>query len=229
MRVVLALCCLLALGLPAQADEEHELFPDEDLPSLLDEAPPAGGAETADENAGAESAAPEPAPDADPPLKPAEQRAEQLDILFARLRQPEAAAAGIEKKIWTLWSSSDSPTAEILLRQGQRAMDDGVPDAALSILNRLVGAYPDFAEGWNRRATLYFLMKRYDHSLADIGKVLDLEPRHFGALAGKGMILERQKKYAEARAAYEDALSVNPTLENVKAALKELDRMEQGI
>ncbi len=73
------------------------------------------------------------------------------------------------------------------------------------------------------------MMKRMTPSLKDIDKVLDLEPRHFGALAGKGMILERQKKYSAAREAYEDALAVNPTLEQVKAALKELDRMEQGI
>ena len=117
----------------------------------------------------------------------------------------------------------------LLLAQAQRAIEGGAPAEALSILDRLIGANPDFAEAWNKRATLYYMMKRDDQALADIAHVLDLEPRHFGALAGKGMILERQKKYSEARAAYEEALAVNPNLEQVKSALKELDRVEQGI
>ena len=116
-----------------------------------------------------------------------------------------------------------------LLNQAKLAIADRAPAEALSILNRLIGANPDFAEAWNKRATLYFMMKKYDESLSDIAHVLDLEPRHFGALAGKGMILERQKKYAAARAAYEEALAVNPNLVQVQAAIKELDRIEQGI
>lgn len=163
------------------------------------------------------------------PLKPAEQRAEQLDVLFAELRRPGVRGGEVEERIWALWSASDSPTAEVLLGQAKQAIEDGAPAEALSILNRLIGASPDFAEAWNKRATLYFMMKKDDAALADITHVLELEPRHFGALAGKGMIFERQKKYAAAREAYEEALAVNPTLEQVKAALKELDRVEQGI
>jgi len=182
--------------------------------ALADDVPPAGEA---------------PAAVAAPKLKPAEMRADQLDLLFAELRKPGVQSDPVEEKIWALWSASDSPTAEVLLNQATLAIEDGAPAEALSILNRLVGANPDFAEGWNKRATLYFMMKKDDAALADIAKVLDLEPRHFGALAGKGMILERQKKYSAARDAYEEALAVNPTLEDVKAALKELDRVEQGI
>jgi tetratricopeptide (TPR) repeat protein len=163
------------------------------------------------------------------PRKPAEIRAEQLDVLFADLRKPGVRSGPVEEKIWALWSASDSPTAEVLLAQSEQAIEDGAPAEALSILNRLIGANPDYAQAWNKRATLYFMMKHYDDALKDIDKVLDLEPRHFGALAGKGMILERQKKYAAAREAYEEALAVNPTLEEVKASLKELDRIEQGI
>ena len=164
------------------------------------------------------------------PRKPSEVRAEQLDILLARLHKTEGdGREPLEAKIWALWSASDSPTAEVLLQQAQKAMEAGAPAESMSILDRLVGAFPDFAEAWNKRATLYYLMKRDDASLADIDKVLDLEPRHFGALAGKGMILQRQKKYSAAREAYEDALAINPGIEQVKSALKELDRLEQGI
>ena len=116
-----------------------------------------------------------------------------------------------------------------MLAQSKRAIEDGAPAEALWILNRLIGANPDFAEAWNKRATLYFRMKKYDDGQSDIAKVRDLEPRHFGALAGRGMILERQKKLSAAREAYEDALAANPTLEDVKAAIKEIDRVEQGI
>ena len=170
-----------------------------------------------------------PASDAKP-KKPAEARAEQLDILFARLHKADAAAAGdIEQKIWALWSTSDSPTAEVLLQESQKAIDGGAPAEALSILNRLIGAYPDFAEAWNKRATLYYLMKKDDASLADIGKVLELEPRHFGAIAGRGMIYQREKKYALALDSFRDALAINPGMDAVRSAIKDIERMEQGI
>ena len=164
------------------------------------------------------------------PLKPAELRAEEIDRLMAKLRtaaEPERTLT--EQRIWDLWQASDSPTAEVLLNQAQAAMDDGAPAESLSILDRLIGAYPDFAEAWNKRATLYYLMHRDEAALADIAKVLDLEPRHFGALAGRGLIYQREKKYALARAAFQDALAINPGMEAIKAALKELDQLEQGI
>lgn len=203
MRGSLALFALLALASGA----------------LAEDAPPVGEA----------PALPGEAAPAEPPRKPAELRAEQLDILFGHLHQKGVQSSLVEEKIWALWSASDSPTAEVLLTQSKRAIEDGAPAEALSMLDRLIGANPDFAEAWNKRATLYFMMKRYDAALSDIDKVLELEPRHFGALAGKAMILERQKKYSAAREAYEQALAVNPTLEDVQAALKELDKVEQGI
>jgi tetratricopeptide (TPR) repeat protein len=216
MRPVLLIPALLALSLPALAEDEPEFLPD-DPPALVEEAPP-----LPDTTA-------EAPPPAEKPLKPAEKRAEQLDILFAHLRRPGVQSDPVELKIWALWAASDSPTAEVLLQQAARAIDDRAPAEALSILDRLVGAFPDYAEAWNKRATLYFMMKRDEQALKDIEKVLDLEPRHFGALAGRGVILERQKKYSAAREAYEQALAVNPTLEQVKDALKGLDRLEQEI
>jgi tetratricopeptide (TPR) repeat protein len=216
MRAALVIPALLALSLPALAEDEPDFLPD-DPPAMVEEAPPLSDATA------------EAPPPAEKPLKPAERRAEQLDILFAHLHRPGVQSDPVELKIWALWAASDSPTAEVLLQQAVRAIDDRAPAEALSILDRLVGAFPDYAEAWNKRATLYFMMKRYDQALQDIEKVLDLEPRHFGALAGKGVILERQKNYSAARAAFEQALAVNPNLEQVKAALKELDRMEQAI
>ena len=217
MRPFLVVSALLALSLPALAEDEPD-FLTEDLPTFMEEAPPLP-----------EATAEAPPPPAEKPLKPAEKRAEQLDILFAHLRRPGVPGDPVELKIWALWAASDSPTAEVLLQQAARAIGDRAPAEALSILDRLVGAFPDYAEAWNKRATLYFMMKRDDKALEDIEKVLDLEPRHFGALAGKGVILERQKKYSAAREAYKDSLAVNPTLQQVKDALKALDRLERGI
>lgn len=165
-----------------------------------------------------------------PQKKPAEIRAERLDALFGQLHKSSGIPArAIEQQIWALWSASDSPTAEVLLQQAQRAIEDGAPAEALSILDRLIGAYPDYAEAWNKRATLYYLMKQDDKSLADISHVLELEPRHFGALAGKGMIYQRQKKYGPALAAFAEALAINPGLDQVRSAIKDLQKLEQGI
>jgi tetratricopeptide (TPR) repeat protein len=164
-------------------------------------------------------------------LSPAQLRSDQLDALFARLYTSEGDEGSriIEKKIWDMWMMSDSPTAEALLQQGARAMNEGAPREALSILNRLVGTYPEFPEAWNKRATLYYLMKRDDEALLDIQRVLDLEPRHFGALSGRGLIYQRQKKYGLALESLRQALKINPGMEAVKAAVKDLERLEQGI
>jgi tetratricopeptide (TPR) repeat protein len=216
MRPFTIFAALLALSLPASAEDEPDFLPD-DPPVMVEEAPPLPDATA------------EASPPAEKPLKPAEKRAEQLDILFAHLRRPGIPSEPVEVKIWALWAASDSATAEVLLQQAARAIGDRAPAEALTILDRLVGAFPDYAEAWNKRATLYFMMKRYDQALKDIEQVLDLEPRHFGALSGKGVILERRKNYSAAREAFKQALAVNPNLEQVKAALKELDRMERAI
>ena len=162
---------------------------------------------------------------------PAESRADRLDTLLAKLHREVSPvdARSAEQDIWTIWMESDSPTAEILLRQATRAMNDGAPEPALSILNRLTGAYPDFAEAWNKRATLHFIMGNDQASLADIDHVLELEPRHFGALSGRGMIEQRRKNYGAAIAAFKEALAINPNMASVKDALKELEKLERGI
>lgn len=162
---------------------------------------------------------------------PARSRADQLDRLFARLQKAstQAEAADIEKSIWANWSGNDSPTAEMLLHQAGVAMNDNELPVAEEILNTVIATYPDYTEALNRRATLYFQMKRYDDSLKDIDKVLEAEPRHFGALSGKGMILREQGKYGAAKAAFAEALAVNPQMQSVQEALKDLRRLAPDI
>lgn len=164
-------------------------------------------------------------------LKPSEMRAEQLDKLFARLIKSEdgAEAQRTEQTIWNLWMTSDSPTADTLLAQAMKASAANETGLALSILDNVIEVHPDYAEAWNKRATVYFLIGRYNDSLKDIEKVLELEPRHFGALSGLGMIKRQQGDLAAARAAFSEALSFNPHLEGAKRALEEIEAEERPI
>ncbi len=164
-------------------------------------------------------------------LSPQETRDEMLDRLFASLHRAsnEQAAKATEDKIWELWSRSDSATAEVLLGQAVAAMGESENAASLEILDRIVAAYPAYAEAWNKRATLQFLLGNYDASLSDIEKVLELEPRHFGALAGRGMIFERQGKWSEALAALREALIMNPSMTGVKNAIHDMEKHERDI
>ena len=154
-----------------------------------------------------------------------------LDRLFASLHRTsdEQAAKAVEEKIWELWSRFDSPTAEVLLGQAVVAMNAAENTASLEILDRIVASYPAYAEAWNKRATLQFVLGNYDASLKDIEKVLDLEPRHFGALAGRGMIYQSQENWTAALNAYREALSMNPSMTEIKNAIKELSKREREI
>lgn len=164
-------------------------------------------------------------------LKPAEMRAEQLDKLFARLIKSEGGieAQRAEQSIWNLWMTSDSPTADALLAQAMKASAANQTGVALAILDNVIEVHPDYAEAWNKRATVYFLIGRYNDSLKDIEKVLELEPRHFGALSGLGMIKRQQGDLGAARAAFSEALSYNPHLDDVKRALEEIEAEERPI
>lgn len=179
----------------------------------------------------ARDTSPEAIPAAVTRLKPSEMRAEQLDKLFARLIKsedgPEAKRA--EQSIWNLWMTSDSPTADALLAQAMRASAAKETGTALAILDNVIEVHPDYAEAWNKRATVYFLIGRYNDSLQDIEMVLELEPRHFGALSGLGMIKRQQGDLGAARAAFSEALSFNPHLEGVKRALEEIEAEERPI
>lgn len=165
------------------------------------------------------------------PKKPAELRAEELDRLFGQLHRDgaESLAATAEKKIWDNWARNDSITAEVLLGQASKAMNAQEYETAEIILDRLLEAQPGYAEAWNRRATLNFLAKRYEKSLADIAKVLELEPRHFGALSGRGMILEAMDKPDEALAAYREALTMNPYMRAVEEKVKMMEKARPDI
>lgn len=153
----------------------------------------------------------------------------RLDALFDQLRAAEEAQARrIEKDIWLEWSRSGSPAFDLLLERGRKAMEQGDPEAAIEHLTALIDHAPEFAEGWNARATAYFQAGLHGPSVADIQRALALNPRHFGAMAGFAMILEQAGQTAQARAVYEAALAIHPHLQGVREALDRLDKAETG-
>ncbi len=155
------------------------------------------------------------------PVDPVQKQARELDRLFGELHKENGAAPQPTiEKIWALWSRNDSPMAEILLSQSQKAMQDGVFDTSETMLNELIGSYPDYNEALNKRAMLYYNMKRYDDAAEDLGAVLETEPRHFGALSGLAAVYQAQGNVAKAAATLREAIAVNPHLETAKASAK---------
>ena len=157
-------------------------------------------------------------------------RTRGLDFLFGALKAaPDAASAKhVEAKIWALWLQTPSDTTALLMTRAKAAMDVQKMDVALKLLDAVVKLRPDYVEGWNRRATLYYLRNDYTHSLQDIEQVLSREPRHFGALAGLGMIMQELGDDKRALEAFRKALAVNPHLEKVPELVKSLTEKVEG-
>ncbi len=149
----------------------------------------------------------------------------RLDGLFAQLQQVNghAQAASIEAEIWQIWIAADNSEVENLMAMGVGAMRSGRLGAALFAFDAVVDMAPEFAEGWNKRATLYWMMGEFEESVADIDKTLALEPRHFGALSGLAMIREAQGRIDEAIDALRKAIAVHPHMVNGKQRLRSLD------
>ncbi len=153
-----------------------------------------------------------------------------LDFLFGALKAApdEASAKHVEARIWALWMQTPSDTAALLMVRAKAAMDAQQMDVALKLLDAVVKLRPDYVEGWNRRATLYYLQNDYAHSLEDIEQVLVREPRHFGALAGLGMIMQELGDDKRALDAFRKALAVNPHLDKVPELVKTLTEKVEG-
>jgi len=157
-------------------------------------------------------------------------RTRGLDFLFGALKAApdEASAKHVEARIWALWMQTPSDTAALLMARAKAAMDSKQMDVALKLLDALVKLRPEYVEAWNRRATLYYLQNDYAHSLQDIEQVLSREPRHFGALAGLGMIMQDLGDDRRALDAFRKALAVNPHLERVPELVKTLTEKVEG-
>jgi tetratricopeptide (TPR) repeat protein len=150
----------------------------------------------------------------------------RLADLFERLKAPASPgeARAIEAEIWRIWGENDDAEAASMLRQGSAAMTAGDLKAALAVFDAVVRRRPDFAEGWNKRATVYFLLGDFEASVADIAATLRLEPRHFGALSGLGQVELALGRRAPALKALKAALAIDPNLESVRAAVESLEQ-----
>lgn len=137
-----------------------------------------------------------------------------LDDLFAKLKSaPDKATAGrIASQIWQIWFLHPNGAVQHIMHRAQAARRAGLLEEAMGELDKLVELAPDYAEGWNQRATILFMLGRDAESVRDIQQVLRIEPRHFGALAGLGLIHIRAKNWKSAIASFEKALEVHPFL-----------------
>ncbi len=148
----------------------------------------------------------------------------RLDTLFERLKETKApdVARSVTSEIWSIWLDSDDGVSDELMRRGVAAMRAGRHDLALNQFDLLVKHEPKFAEGWNKRATVLYVMGKFQSSIDDIKRVLALEPRHFGALSGLGMCYEALGEEEAARDAYKLALNANPHLSRIRERIEDL-------
>ena len=148
----------------------------------------------------------------------------RLDAMFNRLHELDDSreAQKIELAIWQVWSKSGSDTADLLLARGGRAMTDQNFDLAMEVFTALIALEPEFAEGWNKRATLHFMMGNFEASISDIERTLELAPRHFGALSGLGQIYTIMERPKDAIEAYRRGLAANPFMRGARATIEAL-------
>jgi tetratricopeptide (TPR) repeat protein len=152
-----------------------------------------------------------------------------LDDLFSRLpKASQDEADRITESIWIEWSKSGSASMDLLLERGRDAMGMGQLDVAVEHFTALIDHAPDFAEGYNARATAYYQSGDLGPSISDIAKTLELNPRHFGALSGLAMIFEELGRPEKALEAYRAAQSVNPHLTAVKESIERLEAELSG-
>ncbi len=142
----------------------------------------------------------------------------RLDKLFTDLRRErnEKAAERIAGNIWNEWSRSGSASIDLMMQWSQKAIENQKFDVALDFLDQVVTLQPTYAEGWNRRATVHFMMKNYGKSMSDINRTLQLEPRHFGALSGLAQIMALTGHKQSALEAWQKVLAIYPMMRNAQ-------------
>lgn len=165
-----------------------------------------------------------------PPPSAAAQDDPRLDALFAELQLnlERGRAREVTRQIWRLWTENENAEVTARMADAARAMSLRRFGGALRQLDRVVTLAPEYAECWNRRATVHYLTGAYEKSVADVKKTLQLEPRHFGALSGLGLIYIALEQYPAALAALENALKHNPHLDGVKQNIEFVTRKLDG-
>ena len=157
----------------------------------------------------------------------ANERDVELDNLFSELKKNNPAVSkNIEQKIWTLWSThpSDDKLTSIL-NEGSRLMQDKDLFRAILVFTEVIEMDPTWAEAWNKRATVYYMIGEFEKSQSDINKVLNLEERHFGALAGQGLVNIKLENYEKAIESYKKAKEIYPTMQSPDIMIKQIEEL----
>ena len=150
------------------------------------------------------------------------------ELLHQRLRDESGPVRSYaEQGLWLLWSRSGDPRIDAVMAQGGEQMQAGRYAEAIKIFTSVIKAKPQFAEGWNKRATAYYLAGDYDKSIADCGEVLKRNPKHFGALSGMGLVYTKLERYDEALKWFRKALDVNPNMVGVEMNIELLKQKQQ--
>lgn len=159
-------------------------------------------------------------------LVPTENRSEEtLNDLFDDLRRQtnNKAALRVSRKIWNEWTRSGSDSIDLLMHRVSLAMKDKRNNVALDLLDQVITLAPDYAEGWNRRATLHYTMREFGRSISDIERVLVLEPRHFGALSGLAVMLQVLDKDRHALETWYKVLEIYPANGQAQSSVIKLE------
>ncbi|MEJ2174726.1 MAG: tetratricopeptide repeat protein [bacterium] len=150
------------------------------------------------------------------------------DLLHERLRDEEPILRQVaEQGLWALWSRSGDPETDRLLASGTETMGRGAYAEAIDVFSEVIQRAPDFAEGWNKRATAYFLAGEYRKSIADCEQVFKRNPKHFGALSGNGQNWLALGELDKSREYLQRALEVNPNMDGVAGMIRKIDAFKQ--
>ena len=157
----------------------------------------------------------------------ANERDGQLDKLFHELKKNiPSLSPGIAEQIWLLWSTH--PTDQkltSLLDEGSRLVQDQQLNKAIVVFTEAIELDPNWAEAWNKRATVFYMVGEFQKSQDDIDKVLELEERHFGALAGQGMVNIQLKNYDKAKRSYQKAQEIYPAMKSSKVMIEQIEEL----
>ena len=157
----------------------------------------------------------------------ADERKKQLDKLFNELKIDNPALTfEVEQKIREIWSTHPKKNElTVMLSEGSTLVKDDKLNEAVNIFTKVIELDPSWAEAWNKRATVLYLLGEFQKSQNDIDKVLELEERHFGALAGQGLVNIQLKNYDKAIMSYEKAQKIYPTMKSPKIMIKEIKEL----
>ena len=161
-------------------------------------------------------------------LLPADQKDDRLENLFITLSSSsdKQVIRSTENQIWKIWFAHPNSDVERLMQIGVQRMNNNRQSEAMIIFNQLVENFPNYAEAWNRRATLHYIVGNFQESIDDIERVLSLEPRHFGALSGLGLVYLQLDELSKAKQAFEDLIKVHP---NSPYARENLRRVNEDL